>query len=123
MVAKGRVLVIDDDRLLRGILAEALADDGYDVETAENGLRALDVLNRWAPDLILLDLMMPVMDGPSFRARQLSLDGLSEVPVLILSAARDAPEQSERLGAQGCIAKPFDLGVVLDTIARLIHHA
>lgn len=119
-MAEGRVLVVDDERQIRDVVAEALADDGYEVETAANGAQALAVLSRWVPDLIVLDLMMPVMDGATFRVRQLALDGAAEVPVLILSASRDAEGQRAKLGALGFIHKPFDLDALLDHVGRLL---
>jgi CheY-like chemotaxis protein len=66
----GRVLVVDDDELIRDTLATALADEGYAVRVAADGRAALDSLHEWRPDLIVLDLMMPEMDGYAFRAAQ-----------------------------------------------------
>ena len=72
-----RVLVVDDDLSIQGFLAEALADEGYGVRTAANGREALAILREWRPDLILLDLMMPEMDGWEFRGEQRALPGVS----------------------------------------------
>jgi CheY-like chemotaxis protein len=122
-VAERRVLIVDDDQEIRSILEEALTLDGYRVETAENGLRALHVLAVWRVDLILLDLNMPIMDGRAFRAEQRLLHGMREVPLLVLSADFDADEQWVDMGAQSYIAKPIDLAMVLATIAHLLHQA
>ena len=68
-----RVLVIEDDEAIREILRTALADEGYEVIVARHGQSALMHMQRWTPDLIVLDIMMPVMDGITFRQRQREL--------------------------------------------------
>src|SRR4051794_23983356 len=90
-VRERRVLVVDDDVSIRGFLAEALRDEGYEVQTAGNGHDALALLREWRPDLILLDLMMPVMDGWAFRTEQRLIPNMADVPVIVLSATRDLP--------------------------------
>jgi CheY-like chemotaxis protein len=110
---------VEDERGIRELLAEALEDDRYEVETAADGAQALEVLRRWHPNVIVLDLMMPVMDGATFRARQLDLEGRADVPILIVSASRDIELQCARLRAQAYLRKPFDLDTVLESIARL----
>jgi two-component system response regulator MprA len=117
--AERRVLVVDDDPSIQGFLAEALADEGYGVRTAGNGREALSVLDEWLPDLILLDLMMPEMDGWVFRAAQRSLPAVADVPVIVLSATRDLAAKTEGLDAAEVFAKPFDLDQLLGTIERI----
>jgi DNA-binding response OmpR family regulator len=111
-----RVLVVDDDASIQGFLAEALADEGYDVRTAGNGREALAVLREWHPDLILLDLMMPEMDGWVFRAEQRDTPAVSDVPVIVLSATRDLMARVRDLAPVQVFAKPFDLEELLGTI-------
>jgi len=118
-VAQRRVLVVDDDASIQGFLAEALADEGYDVRTADNGREALAVLRVWRPDLILLDLMMPEMDGWTFRAEQRALPDAEAVPVIVLSATRELAAKAEGLAAAAVFAKPFDLDRLLSTIDGL----
>jgi two-component system chemotaxis response regulator CheY len=113
-----RILVVDDDISIRGFLAEALKDEGYEVQTAGNGQEALDVIAGWRPDVILLDLMMPVMDGWSFRARQRLLPSVADVPVIVLSATRDLPAKAEHLEPAYLFSKPFDLDALLTTIEQ-----
>ncbi|MCC6177573.1 MAG: response regulator [Chloroflexi bacterium] len=114
---KRRVLVVDDDASIQGFLAEALADEGYGVRIAGNGREALSILQEWPPDLILLDLMMPEMDGWAFRAEQRRLNGqAADVPVIVLSAARDLMARTQDLAAARIFAKPFDLDALLTTI-------
>jgi DNA-binding response OmpR family regulator len=116
-----RVLVIDDDPVLRETLEEALAAEGYDVEAAGNGLEALSVLPGWRPDLIILDLMMPIMDGWRFRAEQRQTDS-ANVPILILTSHWDAMSASSGMDAAETVRKPFELDALLSTVQRIITH-
>jgi DNA-binding response OmpR family regulator len=117
--AERRVLVVDDDPSIQGFLAEALADEGYGVRTAGNGREALTILGEWLPDLILLDLMMPEMDGWVFRATQRSIPAMADVPVIVLSATRDLAAKVQSLDAAEVFPKPFDLEQLLGTIETL----
>jgi CheY-like chemotaxis protein len=121
MAEQPRVLVIDDDEVIRGFLCEALEDDGYDVRAAADGREALGLLRAWRPDLILLDLMMPVMDGWAFREAQRGEPSLADIPVIVLSAVRDLSARATALGAAALVAKPFDLDALLHTIDRVAH--
>ena len=111
------VLVVDDQEAIRATLRTALDDEGFTVETAANGKEALDILERWQPCVILLDLMMPVMDGWAFREEQRRAG--STVPVVLLSAAGRLEEHERALGAAAVISKPFDLDRVISTIERV----
>jgi DNA-binding response OmpR family regulator len=113
-----RVLVVDDDPVLRETLEEVLAAEGYDVEAASNGLEALSVLPGWHPDLIILDLIMPIMDGWRFRAEQ-RLTSSADVPVLVLTSHWDAAHASSGLEAAETVRKPFALDELLGTIRRI----
>jgi DNA-binding response OmpR family regulator len=115
--AATRILVVDDDPELRHVLALALTEEGYEVRCAPDGQAALHLLEEWLPRLILLDLMMPELDGWSFRARQLATERARDVPVVILSAARDP--SVEALKPAAVIPKPFNLARLLDTVANL----
>ena len=115
------VLVVDDDDLMRDLLVEALSDGPYRVRTARDGLEALAVLaGSWRPDLILLDLMMPNMDGWAFRARQLALAEIADIPVIVLSAGPNLRHGVDALGAAVIVPKPFDLDLLLNIVAHLI---
>ena len=113
----GRVLVVDDDPAIRDILMTALAAEGHQVRTAADGLDALGVLRGWRPDVILLDLMMPVMDGWTFRAEQLGRAEAADIPVVVLSAAYEAARQAAMLGAVTYIPKPFDLDRLWEAVS------
>ena len=114
LAAKWIVLVIDDEPLIRGVLSELLRDAGYEVATAENGRSGLALLEASPVDVILLDLMMPVMDGSAFRARQLEDPALANIPVILLSASYNV--DLDRLSPWAYLAKPFDLAVLLDAV-------
>jgi two-component system response regulator MprA len=115
------VLVVDDDPSIRLLLREVLRDEGYGVCVAANGREALEAVERHTPNLIVLDLMMPVMDGREFcRAiapRQRDAD--QRVPVLAISAEYGAYAQAHDLGVDAFLAKPFDIDELLTEVARL----
>jgi CheY-like chemotaxis protein len=113
------VLVVEDDFDLRDALVPILEYEGHKVVSAANGREALDQLHGMpAPSVILLDLMMPVMNGEDFRAAQLRDPRLASIPVVVLSAHPRAEEQAARMGAVGCLKKPFDVDALLDLVRR-----
>ena len=111
------MLVVDDQEAIRDTLQVALDDEGFTVECASNGREALDILEWWKPCVILLDLMMPVMDGWTFCAEQKRTG--DHTPIVLLSAAGRLDEHSRSLGAAAVIAKPFDIDSVISTIQRV----
>jgi CheY-like chemotaxis protein len=114
-----RVLLVDDDFLMREAVSLVLAGEGYMVAAAANGRDALERLQgREPPDLILLDLQMPVMDGTQFREELTHNARLAGVPVLVISASGDARRLADALGAVGCLQKPVDTGQLLDAVRR-----
>jgi CheY-like chemotaxis protein len=114
-----RVLVVDDDESIQGFLVDALIDEGYIVRAVTNGRDALTILREWRPDVILLDLMLPEMDGWQFRASQLALPEIAAVPVIVLSAMRDPTPKVPGLAPTRVVAKPFDLDELLGIIDEL----
>ena len=118
MSQRGTVLVVDDDPAIRDFLSLALEDEGYSVQTATNGQEALDKVRRDPPDAILLDLMMPTMDGWCFLTARRTLSARCQVPVLVMSAAGGS-HMARELGAGGFLAKPFDLDAMLGKVAAL----
>lgn len=115
-----RVLLIDDESSILAVLATLFDDEGYTVCSATNGQEALELLRGWRPDLILLDLMMPRMDGATFRAEQRRLDAAADVPLILLSAAGKAQTSREQFGAAAVIMKPFELEAVLDVVDQVL---
>ena len=111
-----KVLVVEDDQDIREALAELLGMEGYDVVQAANGQVALQALSDMEqPCLVLLDLMMPVMDGHEFLARLSTLGVLPTLPVLVLTANRgvEAPP-----GTVGLMRKPMEMNDLLAAVAR-----
>lgn len=108
------VLVVDDDEGVRAVMATALEDDGWTVETAENGRTALETLNWARPEAIILDLRMPIMDGLAFAERYREFPE-PRAPLILISAT--VSETAVRAtGAVTGLRKPVDLNVLLDTV-------
>lgn len=112
-----RILVVDDDPSIRTLVAEVLELEGYEVETACNGVEALEAVKRHRPATMLLDMQMPVLDGWGV-ASALERLGLG-VPTLVMTAAMNAWEQAAEIAAAGYLAKPFDLDELLTAIERM----
>jgi len=100
-----RVLVVDDEPDIRATVSAMLEAEGYDVIEATNGAEALEAMEAAAPDLVLLDMRMPVLDGWGF-ASELRRRGHS-VPIVVMTAARDAAHWASEIAASTFIAKPF----------------
>jgi CheY-like chemotaxis protein len=116
---KGRVLVVEDEDIIRQSLGSLLEDDGYTVSFAENGRQALMRLyTELPPDIIVLDLRMPVMNGWEFRTIQQDDPKLALIPVVAISA--DGSEQAVAISAQAYLRKPFAAQTFLRTIERLL---
>jgi DNA-binding response OmpR family regulator len=112
-----RVLVVEDDDGIALVIQDLLEGEGFEVQRAPNGRAGLLLLHDFQPDVIVLDLMMPVLDGWGFRAEQRQLASpLSQVPVVILSGARDAANAAINLDAVALVAKPFALEALIEAI-------
>ena len=117
-IVSQRILVVDDDADLRESLAFLLTLKGYDVVTACDGREALQTVQAGPPpSLILLDLMMPEMDGFQFRRALLDDPALADIPVVLCSANPTAPQVVQQLGALACFEKPFDVQLLLNVVA------
>jgi CheY-like chemotaxis protein len=112
-----QVLVVDDDPDILSTVEQILAVEGYAVTAARNGAEALAALQSLQPAVILLDLMMPVMDGWEFR-RRLNEHPAAATPVIVVSADRDIARKASSIAADGYIAKPFDLDELLHEVGR-----
>jgi CheY-like chemotaxis protein len=123
----GKVLVVDDDPAIRELLQDILTDEGYSVVVARDGVEALDVLGREHDFLVLLDLMMPRLDGPGvIRAMERQPALRNHNRVVVMSAAErlfaySSVLQSAIIAEQ--IAKPFELDTMLDLVNRLVPDA
>jgi CheY-like chemotaxis protein len=113
------ILVVDDDASFLNFMAVALTSEGYEVVTAQHGATALALIASFQPDLIILDIRMPMMDGWEFMRQYRELPG-PHVPIIALSATATIEAQVHDAGAAAFLPKPFDLNVLLETIARLL---
>jgi len=113
------ILVVDDDLPICEVLASVFGDEGWSVEACTRPEDALQLARWWTVDAIVLDLKLPGMDAASFLAgyRQ---QATPSTPVILISAAPDLAEHAARLGADGALAKPFDLDAVCDTVRRCL---
>jgi len=116
-----RVLIVEDDRDQGELLRELLSDEGFDVRVVSTGQEGLRQVAEWHPRLVLLDLMLPDLDGLAFREQQLKLDGAGAVPLILLSAthAKNIRQYVQVLDADAGFEKPFDVEELLGAIARL----
>jgi CheY-like chemotaxis protein len=118
-----RILLVEDAQEISSSVAELLTDEGYEVSCAANGLEALALLQSTEalPDLILLDLMMPEMDGYQFRTEQKQNPLWSAIPVVLMTAGVDIRAKARELGARGYLPKPFkDLNAILDAVGSTL---
>lgn len=121
MATQEQVLVVENDPDIRAAVAETLALEGYRVSQAANGSEGLKRARSEHPDVILLDLMMPVMDGWGFRAQQEADPSISGIPVVVVTAC---PPQDPRLRAlrpTALLLKPFNLDDLVDVVRRCAH--
>jgi len=115
----GRVLVVDDEPIIRRFLAEGLTDAGYQVLIARDGAEALDSVYRFRPDAVLLDLLMPGVDGWAFLRERRVQPALAALPVVVFSAAgREGLHDASALRATAVLPKPLNL----DVLAAVLEH-
>jgi two-component system chemotaxis response regulator CheY len=114
------ILVVDDDPDILEALSEILEAEGFEIRRARNGKEALERLEPDPPKLILLDLMMPVMDGWEFAQRLRQRPGLASIPIIVLSADRNVGSKALDIGAVGHLAKPFELNDLLDMVKKAL---
>jgi DNA-binding response OmpR family regulator len=102
-----RILLVEDDRDLAAFMQAVLIADGFEVTLAADGRAGLEALERRPYALVVLDLMMPGMDGVEFRLRQRQHSSQWNTPALIVSAHDNVEKLAQSVGAEGCLAKPF----------------
>ena len=113
-----RVLVIDDDPNIRRVIGYALGDEGHHVDQAPDGAAGLAAIGRRHPDVILLDMRMPGMDGWEFVRRYRARYD-HRAPIIVFTAAQDAAQRGADVHAEGYLEKPFDLDCLLERVAAL----
>ncbi len=120
-MSASRILIADDDPLLRALLVHRLSTDGHEILTAEDGSEALAMIREQQPDLIVLDALMPVMDGFEVL-RRLKSGGLTDAPVIMLTALKREQDivGALQLGAADYLVKPFIPDELGQRIRRLL---
>jgi two-component system, cell cycle response regulator len=121
---KKKILIVDDESLLTSLLKSRLGCNGFEVETAGDGQEGLDIATRWHPDLILLDILMPVMDGFEACKRLKAHNETRDIPIVIITAAdhrRSPRRQCLEEGAVDMITKPFEAADLLDSIHEIFN--
>ncbi len=119
MPGRGPILVVDDDEGILGFVQMALEDEGYEVLTARQAAAALDAIRQRRPQLILLDLWMPVMNGWDFARAYRELPG-PHAPIVVLTAGRaEGPDDGE-VEAAAYLSKPFDVDDLVEAVARYV---
>jgi CheY-like chemotaxis protein len=116
MSGSRRLLVVEDDASIREMIELVLDSEGYEVVTATDGAEALALLGQKRPDLILLDMKMPGMDGWEF-ARYYAVLPDPKPPIVVVTAAPDAARRAAEIGADGHLAKPFGIDDLLQVVA------
>ena len=115
-----RILVVDDDKCMRGLLHLHLTNAGYDVETAEDAVVAMKSILRRPPELMIVDVDMPYMDGLEFVRAVRSDPDFSRLPVMFLTARTDVDEPTRALGAVACLTKPLPAPDLIAAIAEAL---
>ncbi|MDQ3811498.1 MAG: response regulator [Chloroflexota bacterium] len=115
-----RVLVVDDEPNIRSIVSALLRAEGYAVETAANGQEALARVRADHFDAVLLDVLMPVMDGPTFVRAWRADEGYQPVPIALFTSMYNSASIGRELTVQGHVPKPFDLDHLAEVLAALV---
>ena len=114
-----KILVVDDEPAIRELIVAVLEDEGYQAIGAGSGTRALELIPSERPDLVLMDIMMPEMDGREALRRMREHPDLARIPVVMMSAAFAPDRVGHRIS--GFLPKPFDLDHLLTTVEQVLH--
>ena len=118
-MAKKKILVVEDDRDIQTVVVQLLESEGFETICANNGREALQVLKddtQNLPDLIILDLMMPIMDGFEFREEQKRDPRIANVPIVIMSADGNVEPKKHKIDAKAYIKKPLDIDDLIELV-------
>jgi CheY-like chemotaxis protein len=120
--SKSQILVVEDDRDIRDLMVELLQESSYDVLVANNGQEAINTLLGGArPNLILLDLMMPVKDGFTFRKEQLENPEIADIPVVVMTADGHVGNKVSKISCDVYVKKPIDVDNFLKVVSDSLH--
>jgi len=114
------ILVVDDDRAVIELAKRTIQGKGYEVITAQDGQEALEVMNNRIPDLILLDIQMPKMDGYAFILKKSSDPAFAGIPVIVLTAMDKTEPLFKRHGVTSYLLKPINTQDLLDKIQAIV---
>src|SRR5688500_8485094 len=117
---KKRILICDDDADTREVVSLILNKYGYEVDLVESGRHIIEKAKSFKPDLILLDIMMPDVAGKDARKQLRDTPETTTIPVLVLSALNNGDKVAQEIGAEGYLAKPFDIKVLTERIKSMI---
>jgi two-component system OmpR family response regulator len=117
--AAPRILVIEDEALIAAVVVETLVDEGYEVQSTDDGHAALTFARRWSPCLVLLDILMPAMDGRAVLRGLRRLEATAETPVALVSGAGGPMLSDVSMDVAAVILKPFRLELLVDLVTRL----
>jgi len=110
------ILIVEDDQEVSNLLLDVLETQGHTARTAGNGLEALNRIKERRPQLILLDMMMPVMDGWQFIERLRANEEWTNIPVVVMTAVYDMSSLERKTGAKAILTKPFDIELIVDAV-------
>jgi CheY-like chemotaxis protein len=114
------VLVVEDDESIRNVITDVLEDHDFRVATAANGSDALEQLDRLNPDVMVLDLLMPVMHGWAFMESYAEKTGGRAIPIVVVSVNAALPRSFNRFGVREVVAKPFDIDRLLEAVEEAV---
>jgi two-component system chemotaxis response regulator CheY len=123
MYAGKVVLVVEDDQSIRNVITDVLEERGFRVVGAADGAQALDQIERQRPDVMVLDLLMPVMHGWDFMETYSKRTGGEQIPIVVVSVNPALPRSFNRFGVHSVIPKPFDVDDLLDSVERALNGA
>ena len=120
MNARRIVLVVEDDESIRSVITDVLEERGFRVLEAGNGAEALESVGKQRPDVMVLDLLMPVMHGWDFMETYAERTGGEPIPIVVVSVNPALPRSFNRFGVHSVIPKPFDVDDLLDSVERAV---
>jgi CheY-like chemotaxis protein len=118
-----KILVVDDEKDVIYILEDALKKEGYDIESASDGVEALEKVSRFMPDLIILDIMMPKLDGHSVNLKLKESTATAKIPVIFITAygqLKELLDTREEFPVAGYIEKPFPVSTIIGKVKELL---
>ena len=115
-----RVLIVDDEEGFRDGVADLLGMEGYEVSVARDAVDAVRIMPEFKPEVILLDLRMPLLDGEGFLRGMSGLPAGARVPVVLISAKEDLAAVASRAGAAGYLSKPFEAPQLLSLLDKVL---